>query len=346
MTKEKVVVVDIKAKTRGYEKLSNWYFAPPILLFLTVLLMGLRNAKEIDAMGLIIFPFTIIVMFFSFLSINKSKQNLNGGNVEDIRFQNMKFRRVNGIFIVIITYAISILFTVMNLSSMNLISSRKESIIIGSIIIFTIILSLALMIYSYKVGQGGKNIPLKKDGQDKEALIINREDDDNYLWGMIYYNPEDPALFVEKRAGVGWTINVARPMGKIAMALTALLIVGSLGMVIYTSTSMKVNLQVKEQVVTIKGMYSEDINSEDIVELTFEKSLPPITMKQNGGAIGDKKVGYFKTKAGEKVKLFIEDDKNPVVKIVTKEKIIYINYEEISKTEELFNELKDLQEGK
>lgn len=346
LTKEKVVVVDIKAKTRGYEKLSNWYFAPPILLFLTVLFMALRNAKEIDVVGLIIFPFTIIVMFFSFLSINKSKQNLNGGNVEDIRFQNMKFRRVNGIFIIIITYAISILFTVMNLSSMNLISSRKESIITGSMIIFTIILSFALMIYSYKAGQGGKNIPLEKDGQDKETLIINREDDDNYLWGMIYYNPEDPALFVEKRAGVGWTINVARPMGKIAMSLTALLIVGSLGMVIYTSTSMNVNLQVKEQVVSIKGMYSEDINREDIVELTFEKSLPPITMKQNGGAIGDKKVGYFKTKAGEKVKLFIEDDKNPVVKIVTKEKIIYINYEEISKTEELFNELKDLQEGK
>ncbi|WP_315115264.1 DUF5808 domain-containing protein [uncultured Clostridium sp.] len=346
LTKEKVVVVDIKAKTRSYEKLSNWYFAPPILLFLTVLFMALRNWKEVDLVGLIIFPFTIIIMFYSFLSINKSKQNLNGGNVEDIRFQNVKFRRVMGIFIIIITYAISILFTATSLGSMNLISPIKESIIIISMSAFTIILSFAVMIYSYKVGQGGKNIPLEKDGQDKEKLIINREDDDNYIWGMIYYNPEDPALFIEKRAGVGWTINVARPMGKVAMAITTLLIVGSLGMVIYTSTSMNVNLQVKEQVVSIKGMYSENIDREDIVELTFEESLPPITMKQNGGAIGNKKVGYFRTKAGEKVKLFIEDDKDPVVKIVTKERTIYINYKEGSRTEELFNGLKDLQNGK
>lgn len=344
LTQGKIVVVDIKAKGRNYEKLSSWYFAPPILVFLWVLFTALKNWNKAEISTLVMLPFTIAVMYFSFISINKSKQNLNGGNVEQIRFQSIKFRRVMGIFIVIMTYALTMLFSVTSLSSMNLIPNEMESTIIGSITIFTLVLSIALMIYSYKVGQGGKNIHLKEEEQDKKDLIINREDDDNYLWGMIYYNPNDPALFVEKRAGVGWTINVARPMGKVFMALTALLIAGSLGMVIYASTSMKVNLEIKQEVVTIKGMYSENINKEDIVDLSLEDSLPPIAMKQNGGAVGNKKLGYFKTTDGEKVKLFIENDDMQVVKVVTKDKTIYINYEEREKTEALFNELKDLKD--
>ncbi|MBD8046304.1 MAG: hypothetical protein KID00_14965 [Clostridium argentinense] len=344
LTDENVVVVDIKAKNRNYEKLSKWYFTPPILLFMLVFFMALSNWKKVEIIGLISFLFAIIVLFFSFLSINKSKQNLNGGNVKDIRVQNMKFRRIMSKFIILITYVISILFTVTNLGNMNLISHEKEFVITTTMIIFIIILSIALIIYSYKAGQSGKNIAIEKDDGDKDTLTINREDDDNYIFGMIYYNPNDPAFFVEKRAGVGWTINVARPMGKVAMALTALLIIGTIVMTVYTSTSMKVNLQIREQVVAIKGMYSENINGKDIVQLSFEESIPPIAVKQNGAAIGSKKLGYFRTKDGEKVKLFIEDDKNSVIKIATKEKTIYLNYEEEEKTEALFNELKNLKD--
>lgn len=344
LTDENIVVVDIKAKGRNYEKLSKWYFAPPVLLFLLVFFIALRNWKEVEIIGLITFLFTIIILFFSFLSISKSKQNLNGGNVEEIRVQSIKFRRIMSIFIIMFTYAIAILFTAINLGNMNLISTKNEFIIATTMSIFSIILGFALIIYSYKVGQSGKNISIEKSGQDKDTLIINKEDDDNYIFGMIYYNPNDPAFFVEKRAGVGWTVNVARPMGKVAIALTALLIIGIIVMTVYVSTSMKVDLQIREQVVTIKGMYSENIDRKDIVELYFEKSLPPIAAKQNGGAIGNKKVGYFRTKDGEKIKLFIEDDKNSVIKIVTKEKTIYINYEEKEKTETLFNELKDLKD--
>jgi uncharacterized membrane protein len=37
---------------------------------------------------------------------------------------------------------------------------------------------------------------------------------DERYWkaGGTYYNPGDPALFVDKRYGVGWTLNMARPL--------------------------------------------------------------------------------------------------------------------------------------
>lgn len=37
-------------------------------------------------------------------------------------------------------------------------------------------------------------------------------DDRHWKWGMVYINRADPALLVEKRFGVGWTLNLGRPV--------------------------------------------------------------------------------------------------------------------------------------
>ena len=35
--------------------------------------------------------------------------------------------------------------------------------------------------------------------------------DERWIGGIFYYNPQDRALWVEKRMGIGWTLNFARP---------------------------------------------------------------------------------------------------------------------------------------
>jgi uncharacterized membrane protein len=37
--------------------------------------------------------------------------------------------------------------------------------------------------------------------------------DDGWKWGLIYDNPADPSLWVPKRVGIGWTINLGHPWG-------------------------------------------------------------------------------------------------------------------------------------
>lgn len=48
-------------------------------------------------------------------------------------------------------------------------------------------------------------------------------DDDRYWYGFIYNNPDDPAVFVPKRYGLGWTINFGHPLGKWILIGTLLL---------------------------------------------------------------------------------------------------------------------------
>ncbi len=42
--------------------------------------------------------------------------------------------------------------------------------------------------------------------------------DDCWKWGLIYYNPSDPALMVERRFGIGYTLNLANRMSWVLVA--------------------------------------------------------------------------------------------------------------------------------
>jgi len=42
---------------------------------------------------------------------------------------------------------------------------------------------------------------------------------EGWIGGMIYYNKQDPAIWVERRLGVGWTVNFAQPTAWLIMLL-------------------------------------------------------------------------------------------------------------------------------
>lgn len=52
--------------------------------------------------------------------------------------------------------------------------------------------------------------------------------------GFIYYNPDDPALFVAKRWGIGWTLNFANRWAWVYVVIIAALTVGPFVFVSYT----------------------------------------------------------------------------------------------------------------
>ena len=52
-------------------------------------------------------------------------------------------------------------------------------------------------------------------------------DDDDKYWvlGCFYYNPNDPSTFVQKRFGIGWTVNLGSSKGKLMVACIVLMLV-------------------------------------------------------------------------------------------------------------------------
>lgn len=58
---------------------------------------------------------------------------------------------------------------------------------------------------------------------DGGAVAETPDDDRFWKWGMVYVNPSDPRFMVEKRMGLGYTVNVGHPAGKAFIAVPLLL---------------------------------------------------------------------------------------------------------------------------
>jgi uncharacterized membrane protein len=70
-----------------------------------------------------------------------------------------------------------------------------------------LIAALGLVGISIRYGQGGSRLGGDAPSILNEPPIGDRTPDDCWKLGFIYYNPSDPAFIVEKRFGIGWTVN-------------------------------------------------------------------------------------------------------------------------------------------
>lgn len=56
---------------------------------------------------------------------------------------------------------------------------------------------------------------------------VRRDDDVNWYMGAFYFNRDDSRFLVEKRFGVGWTVNFAHPLSWVILSIIILVVVGS-----------------------------------------------------------------------------------------------------------------------
>lgn len=78
------------------------------------------------------------------------------------------------------------------------------------IIIFVVATIAGSMVLSIKYGQGGERLKLKGVKGDSIETVAGYDDDASWKLGVIYFNVKDPSVWVEKRFGVGTTMNMAR----------------------------------------------------------------------------------------------------------------------------------------
>lgn len=176
---------------------------------------------------LVIFPALMQIGMILFLAlINRfainGKVDINSGTLEEIKKQRRVFKKVNSMMLFIITLEIVLMFSFIQFCTIYSWNVNLINIIALPILIITIIIFL---IIGFKIGQGGKNIKFNKE--EKE---IYRDDDKHWILGIFYYNKNDPSIFVEKRVGIGWEVNLGNPIGLMFMLVPLVMLIG---MIIY-----------------------------------------------------------------------------------------------------------------
>ena len=111
---------------------------------------------------------------------------------------------------------------------------NNEIVVLCGVLVYTVIIMVIVGIGAFNQ----KSIE-KRYARDTELELL--DDDDYWVFGMFYNNPNDTRLNVEKRFGYGGTINVAHPAGKVILVITFLLLIGMLIYMAYLAATGQMN---------------------------------------------------------------------------------------------------------
>ncbi len=118
-----------------------------------------------------------------------------------------RFRRGNALVPVLVAYLGAIAMSVMTITSMPAFANTLDGPLVwyGPTLAFMLFGS-AVAFWKLRVGQGGQRrlSPAARQGVRGDAT----PDRAWKLGGMYYVNPNDPAMWVENRVGVGYTLNL------------------------------------------------------------------------------------------------------------------------------------------
>ena len=174
---------------------------------------------------------------------------------------------------------------------------------------------------------------------------FEEDDDDYWVYGLFYYNPKDARLNVEKRVGIGSTINMAHPMGKVISGIIALVIIGTFGALVYAGifATTPLDTRVEDGKVICHQFRDEyKIAIDDIQSVKYVDTLEGLSLIKLGGAATDKLYkGNFAAGDDKNIKVYLSYDADCYIRIQTSDEIYYINDVTKEDTKKLYDQLSE-----
>ena len=140
----------------------------------------------------------------------------------------MRFRRAMSLFLSGTVVLITLMLGGMSISSVQVALglsaglSMWTMVMTGVLVVYAVGGSLYMMLH---FGQGGARLERSAAGA---PLTNGLADNEHWVLGMFYVNRDDPSFMVEKRFGVGYTINLGNPWAVTLVALFFIFLIGVL----------------------------------------------------------------------------------------------------------------------
>lgn len=166
-----------------------------------------------------------MIMFFVYYSISKSRHQVDPANRDVSLRQNMIFRHRWSAFTVFGGLLMTAVFSLVQLSILGILDPGVTTILSLAL---PVLIIAAVIVLAVSTGQSGSRVKVGAGDNSPAKQAAVREDDSNWKYGAWYYNPDDPSVFVEKRVGIGWTLNWARPLSWVTILGILALVAGSL----------------------------------------------------------------------------------------------------------------------
>ncbi|UII55227.1 DUF1648 domain-containing protein [Cytobacillus spongiae] len=171
-------------------------------------------------------PIILLILQFMFFGINlatmKSGIKVNAGNTQASSLRQLRLRKYTSWFLFVTNLLMTILFSFLQLNLLYEDLIGNSILVVAPLSFFFITLAGALYL-AVKVGVVDSDLEGKvivEETNKQEGI----DEDQYWKGGLIYFNRNDPSIFVEKRFGIGYTMNFANPLGYFILLLPIALI--------------------------------------------------------------------------------------------------------------------------
>lgn len=168
------------------------------------------------------------------------------------------------------------------------------------------------------------------------------DEDDHWIFGIFYYNPDDAELIVNERVGINTSINLARPAGKaIVVALAcSLLCLPVTGAFMAEEFGAPVTLELSEQTIRAHHLLTTyEIDMADVVSVELVDQLPKMT-RTFGGASETFLEGNFSSDAYGSLKVCLDPEVGPWLLVRTRSGTTYLlGASDTAQTETVYEEV-------
>ena len=272
-------VADLRAAAMELKWLSPLWFLPPAAMSLVPLLVdrGLWMVSLMDA-ALVLFFYVC----YRWLYRNKAEVvDADTGRTMALT----RLRRYNwGKCWLVNAWATGIFFGGMFLV-------RDERLSIALILVYAVVVVVAAAGLELRVRRLQERLTA---GSGVDFYV---DEDDHWIWGMFYYNPNDNRLVVNARVGMNSTVNLARRSGQVVMGacLALLLAMPLLGVWLMGMERAPVELTVTEEAIVASHYGSVyTVDRDEVAALEVLEELPAIR-RVAGTGMASAQTGTFRS---------------------------------------------------
>ena len=349
---KKVVYCDTKTTLlKNSMPISNKYFLIPILIGIIPLIMSIKNFSSENIVFLVVAILNlgvILLMFYIAKIFNKNKLKTYSTDSKINFILNKTEKRMVSIYFLINAIVESLIILVFYLTLFDYIDIKFFNIIIISTVVLSSIVVLGFIYIKKRINDLDEELTSKN--KNSEIIV---DDDDCWIDGIYYYNPNDSSKIVSSRFGYSMTYNIATKHGyfmakkldKIVLGATFLLMIILMLPSEFATSSISFNDNSPN--ISISSFpYSYDLDYNDIESITITNEPISFRLRTNGIATEEKCIGNFKSDKYGKCRVYLYfdgEDNNPkyIVMKLKNNKFDYLIYntKDDKQTEKVYSKL-------
>lgn len=336
-----ITMVDLRSASEKIRVVKLKYILPPVILSIIPCIYEIFQTSDKDfyfikLIILLSLVFVSTICLVSAILMDRQKTEVISKN-SDI---NINFNRAKKHIWASFWLWISWLNTALAFAVWMLI----EHILFNTVlfIIATIVYSVIIIYLSLHSCMKINKVRHKAISEMKEdSDQLQTDDDANWIYGMVYYNPNDSTFMVDKRIGIGSTVNMANSAAKwiSGIIVVSLLLVPLISIFTIFEEFTPIGLEVSNNQIIAQHIKKEyTINLDDIKDTKLLTKLPSAD-RLNGTGMNTLEKGLFDVDGYGHCKLCLNPENSCFIVVKANGTTYIFSDRTNSGTRKVFNEM-------